>query len=684
MTRTMIRALFTSALIGAVLSNPAAAEAGPTEKVTIRATSALPDPVIAYIADISVPQRRVIPPRMKPETFMAVTCGGTFTKTYETKFYELNPTLERMPVSRSREVLVPACAQYRKDVLVPVRTTDTLETIVKREIGIGSTAVLRRCDKGERNSRCDRSIRDIVQRDNPGVDVDNLKPGSQLKLPVVSKYTTFAVKPTAAPAQQVSATIAEMANKAAPGTDVASAGVAPRDIDLIAPQSHENVETYSAGCKSADSKHGGPWPFDVEAVVASLLRNRAAVERSAGHPIRTTRIAVLDTGLQMPNPVLVDLFFDRNVREIAGDNLDNDANGFTDDHYGIDNRGYGKIAPHDAYPFKAHGLHVADLVTGGATMRKTAPQLQDYLRLKIVHLVAPNGDSFEIKEGAILKGLQYSGRYSDIVNLSIGSQTKMDTFQTVASDLKHLLLVVAAGNDTKDLNMKPVYPAAFGGKGGELRHQVITVAGHGADGELADFSNFSDEFVDIAAPGCAIVQAGYNSETVKNYGTSVAAPLVTFTAALVRSLGLQAPFEIKNRLIASARYVPKLRGFVGASGVLDIAKAVSLYEDVLEVSGSSSPLLGQWVRPTFVKICAENDEFEVNRIKKITRLSGAEPRIRLLYQMGVDERLREYMCTPHGTGLKLKLRDGGETTVAWAKLHDFVPGLRLVANAGSQ
>ena len=54
------------------------------------------------------------------------------------------------------------------------------------------------------------------------------------------------------------------------------------------------------------------------------------------------------------------------------------------------------------------------------------------------------------------------------------------------------------------------------------------------------------------------------------------------TAALLRSFGLRTPKEIKRRLHASVDYDEYLKNLVLWSGRLNIAKALSLYEDVLE------------------------------------------------------------------------------------------------------
>ena len=115
------------------------------------------------------------------------------------------------------------------------------------------------------------------------------------------------------------------------------------------------------------------------------------------------------------------------------------------------------------------------------------------------------------------------------------------------------------------------------------------VAALQANGQLVNQSNHGPAHVEIGAPGCDVPTLIYE-ETVGAFrtqnvsGTSFAAPLVSFAAALVRGeYGADiAPHEIKNRVLVSADLNPALADRIKDGRVLNIAKAISIFHDVVQ------------------------------------------------------------------------------------------------------
>ncbi len=114
-----------------------------------------------------------------------------------------------------------------------------------------------------------------------------------------------------------------------------------------------------------------------------------------------------------------------------------------------------------------------------------------------------------------------------IALLALGSGSERDWAELPAAAARHpeLLLVVSAGNDARDLDVEPVFPAAFGLPG------QITVGSARADGRIAPDSNWGARTVDLFAVGEGVVVTDAEGRTGPGFGTSFAAPRIAALAA---------------------------------------------------------------------------------------------------------------------------------------------------------
>ncbi len=118
---------------------------------------------------------------------------------------------------------------------------------------------------------------------------------------------------------------------------------------------------------------------------------------------------------------------------------------------------------------------------------------------------------------------------ADIINMSLKSN---GVFQTMIDSVNNAVaqgvnVVVAAGNDHKDLSKEYVTPACV--------PSAITVSATDENDKLAEYSNYNGT-IDIAAPGNDIKSSYLNNGYVKLSGTSMAAPQVVAGLAIVRTL----------------------------------------------------------------------------------------------------------------------------------------------------
>jgi subtilisin family serine protease len=159
-----------------------------------------------------------------------------------------------------------------------------------------------------------------------------------------------------------------------------------------------------------------------------------------------------------------------------------------------------------------------------------------------------------------------------IINCSFGSSKKSSALQDEVdyAKSKGVLLVVAAGNNGDSIDAKPLYPASL------TEGNILTVAATTSTGALASFSNFGKSGVDLAAPGDHIFST-YPTSTYKTLsGTSMAAPLVTAAAAMLRAKDSSLSYgDIKNALRKHTRPDAALAGKTVSGGVLDVSAALA-------------------------------------------------------------------------------------------------------------
>lgn len=138
----------------------------------------------------------------------------------------------------------------------------------------------------------------------------------------------------------------------------------------------------------------------------------------------------------------------------------------------------------------------------------------------------------------------------------------------IAKNAPNTLFVFAAGNDGLNNDEYPVSPASV------KLDNTIAVAASTASGELAIFSNYGGETVEIAAPGVAVDSTTPRGPNIVMSGTSQAAPRVAGAAAGVKALNPSlTPSDIKRILMESVDENPALRGKVSSGGVLNAERA---------------------------------------------------------------------------------------------------------------
>ena len=258
-------------------------------------------------------------------------------------------------------------------------------------------------------------------------------------------------------------------------------------------------------------------------------------------------------------------------RSLIGD----DPNDFSDINYGnADVEG----------PDALHGTHVSGIIGAIRGNALGGDGVAENVKIMVLRAV-PNGDEFD-------KDIALAVRYAvdngaEVINMSFGkaySPHQKEVYEAFKyADSKGVLLIHAAGNDAKDIDVEPNYPTSmYSFQTEQLDHFVTIGASTKNKGSelVASFSNYGAKGVDVFAPGFEIFNAVPQSEYMNLQGTSMAAPMVAGAAAMLKSYFPKLTMkEIKEIMYETSIKYPKVEGFAEKSvtgGVINIYKAAKV------------------------------------------------------------------------------------------------------------
>lgn len=200
---------------------------------------------------------------------------------------------------------------------------------------------------------------------------------------------------------------------------------------------------------------------------------------------------------------------------------------------------------------QGHGTHVSGIIAADTNnamaMAGVAPDAE-ILPIKVLGTsLKPDVPANWSSNDVLIEGIDYAkDENCDIINMSIGGYGEYQEVRTAMNRASDILFVVSAGNDSEDIGLNPDYPASY-----DLANKIV-VAACNPDGSLADFTNYGGA-TDIAAPGVQIYSALPYDDYDYWDGTSMAAPMVSGTAALIWAFepSLTA-LEVKERIVNAA------------------------------------------------------------------------------------------------------------------------------------
>ncbi len=252
--------------------------------------------------------------------------------------------------------------------------------------------------------------------------------------------------------------------------------------------------------------------------------------------LSSVTVAVIDTGVDYTHPDLKANMW-VNMAEIPNNGIDDDNNGYIDDIHGVDtiaDNGGADGDEGDPMDDHGHGTHVAGII---AACNNKEGVVGIAYNAKIMAVKAGQASGV-FNQSDIAEAILYAYEMgADVINMSFGGpacsiavQDALATAYTTAS------LVASAGNDGRHNELLPLalpnYPAALS--------YVIGVMSVDSRGVESVFTNYDVKAYtpieyEVYAPGEKIMSTLPNGRYGALSGTSMAAPVVSGAAALLRS-----------------------------------------------------------------------------------------------------------------------------------------------------
>ncbi len=319
------------------------------------------------------------------------------------------------------------------------------------------------------------------------------------------------------------------------------------------------------------------------------------------------RVAVVDSGVDYNHPEIFPLLARRASGQILGYNGADPNADFND--------------------VGMHGTHVAGLVMAAShNGQGISGVMGKGIELLPVRVASPGSNILNpsLTLDGIVNGINWAvNQQADIINLSLGGSGAADrTLLKKAIEYavsKGTMVVIAAGNDGKQLNDNfLVWPAVWAP---EIEGAITVGSVDASSGLRSGFSNYSDYFVEIMAPGSdgsngilssvptVLTSSGFaRSMTLTNsqggtstspiQGTSMATPVVSGAVALIygtlRARGFQPTPALAERLLREGSLVDsRLNNFVNGQKRLDLKHLIEKIDSEMGISSVIGQPLSQ-------------------------------------------------------------------------------------------
>jgi subtilisin family serine protease/chitodextrinase len=266
--------------------------------------------------------------------------------------------------------------------------------------------------------------------------------------------------------------------------------------------------------------------------------------------LSNTVVAIIDTGIDYTHQDLDQNIWINQIELYGTAGVDDDANGYIDDIYGIDTYNLDS----DPYDDHSHGTHVAGTIGAesnnsiGVTGVNWDVQL---LACKFLDATGYGPSSGAIECLEYIRALKDGGVNIIASNNSWGSYSFSQALEDAIEAQGDILFIASAGNNGSDNEQIPHYPDSY-----YLPNIISVTTTNHSDGQVY---NYGEHSVHLGAPGYDILSTMPGSVYGYKSGTSMATPHVTGVAALLKAQDPGRDWKvIKNLLLSGGDAITSL------------------------------------------------------------------------------------------------------------------------------
>ncbi len=330
-------------------------------------------------------------------------------------------------------------------------------------------------------------------------------------------------------------------------------------------------EFESAAADAGEAGEAQQWYLDN--VDASKAWNYLNESYYADGGSSDTVIAVIDTGVDYNHKDLAHSMW-INTGEIPGNGIDDDGNGYVDDIHGCSTVSDQRFHSGDPMDDHGHGTHAAGVIGMQPDNGTGGTGLAYGCRIMAIKAGQASGT---FSSADIAEAIDYaSSMGADVINMSFGSYAESEVVRSALERASNsCVLVAAAGNDGLPAlpaeNGRNMYPAAY--------NWVIGVMSGERDGSVSSFSNYDPQAnsggeYELTAPGSGIYSTLPGDRYAVWSGTSMAAPMVSAAAALLRS-------KYFDKTLYSSRFI---MGQLVSTGYGTAGNGLNIYESLMNTT----------------------------------------------------------------------------------------------------